>query len=41
MQQLHNELVASPDDGGLLESRHSDKNGVIISDTIIRSLAPT
>ena len=41
MQQLHNELIASPDDGGLLGSRHAEKNDVIISDTMLRSLAPT
>ena len=40
MWQLQNELIASPDDGGLLGARHADTNDVIISDTIIRSLAP-
>ena len=40
MQQLHNELIASPDDGGLLGARHADTNDVIISDTMIRYLAP-
>ena len=40
MQQLQNELIASPDDGGLLGSRHADTNNVIISDTIIRYLVP-
>ena len=40
MRQLHNELIASPNDGGLLESRHADTNDVIISDSILRSLAP-
>ena len=40
MQQLHNELIASPDDGGLLEARHSNTSDVIISDTILLSLAP-
>ena len=40
MQQLHNKLVASPDDGGLIGSRHDDTNDVIIRDTIIRYLAP-
>ena len=40
MRQLHNELIASPDDGGLLGSRHANKNDVIISDTIFHSLAP-
>ena len=33
-------LIASPDDGGLVGSRHAIKNDVIISDTMIRSLAP-
>ena len=33
--------IASPDNGGLLGSRHSDTNDVIISDTMICSLAPT
>ena len=40
MRQLHNELIASPDDGGLLGSRHADTNDVIISDTMLSSLAP-
>ena len=40
MRQLHNELVASPDDGGLLGSRHANTNDVIISDRMISSLAP-
>ena len=40
MRQLHNELIASPDDGGLLGARHAETNDVIISDTILRSLAP-
>ena len=40
MWQLHNELIASPDDGGLLGARHADTNDVIISDTMLRSLAP-
>ena len=40
MQQLHNELIASPDDGGLLGARHAKTNDVIISDTMLRSLAP-
>ena len=40
MRQLHNELIASPDDGGLLGARHSDTNDVIISDTMLRYLAP-
>ena len=39
MQQLHNELTASPDDGVLPVFRHYDINDVISSDTIICSLA--
>ena len=40
MRQLQNELIASPDDGGLVGSRHAITNDVIISGTILRSLAP-
>ena len=40
MQQLHNELIASPYDGGLVGARHAITNGVIISYTMLRSLAP-
>ena len=40
MQQFHNELIASPDDVGLLRSRHARKNDVIISDTMLCSSAP-
>ena len=40
MKQLQNDLISSPDDGGLLVSRHADTNDMVISDTIIRSLAP-
>ena len=40
MQQLHNELIALPDDGGLLGARYADTNDVIIIDTIICLLAP-
>ena len=40
MRHLHNELIASPDDGGLIGARHAIKNDVIISDTMIRSLVP-
>ena len=40
MRQLHNELIASPDDGGLLGDGHADTNDLIISDTMLRSLAP-
>ena len=41
MQQLHNELIASPHDGGLIGSRHANTNDVIISDTMLCYLAPT
>ena len=40
MQQFHNELIVSPDDRGLLGYKHHDKNDVIISDTMLRSLSP-
>ena len=40
MRQFHNELIASPDDGGLVGSRHAITNDVIISDTMLCSLAP-
>ena len=40
MRQLHNELIAPPDDGGLLGARNSDTNYVIISDTMLRDLSP-
>ena len=40
MQQLHNDIIASPYYGGLLGSRHADTNDVIISDTILRYLEP-
>ena len=36
---MHNELIASQDDGGLLGARNADTNDVIISDIILRSLA--
>ena len=40
MQQLHNDIIASPDDVGLLGARHANTNYVIISDTMLRYLAP-
>ena len=40
MQQFHNEIIASPDDGGLLRSRHAYKNDVIIIDTMLHYLSP-
>ena len=41
MRQLHNNLTASPDDGGLLGAINADINNVIISDTMICSLEPS
>ena len=40
MKKIKNELSASPYYGGLLGARHADINDVIISDTMLRSLAP-
>ena len=40
MQQLQIDIIASPDYGGLLGSRHTDTNYVITSGTMLRSLAP-
>ena len=40
MQQLQNELIDSPYDGGLVGARHAITNDVIISDTMLRSLPP-
>ena len=40
IRQLQNELIASPDDGGLVGARHAITNDVIISDTMLCSLAP-
>ena len=40
MRQLHNELIASPDDGRLVGARYAITNDVIISDTMLRSLGP-
>ena len=40
MRQLHNELIASPDDRGLVGAIHAITDDVIISDTMLRSLAP-
>ena len=38
MRQFQNEIIASPDDGGLLGSRHAETNYVIFSDTMLRFL---
>ena len=40
MRQLHNDLIDSPNNGGLLGSRHANTNNIIISDTILCYLAP-
>ena len=40
MRQLHNELIPSPDDVGLLGAGNSNTNDVIISNTMLCSLAP-
>ena len=40
MRKLHNALISSLDDGVLIGARHADTNDVIISDTMICSLAP-
>ena len=40
MRKLHNEIIASPDDGGLVGTRHAYTNDLIISDTMLCSLAP-
>ena len=40
MWQLHNEIIAFPDDGVLVGARHAIINDVIISDTMLNSLAP-
>ena len=40
MRQIHNEIIALPYDGGLLGDRHANNNDVIISDTMLRYLAP-
>ena len=37
---MHNEVIASPDDEGLVGARHAITNDMIISDTMLRSLAP-
>ena len=40
MRQLQNEIIVSPDDGGLLGARHAKTKYEIISDTMLRYLAP-
>ena len=38
MRQLHNELIVSPDDGGLLGAKYAKINDVISIDTMLRYL---
>jgi hypothetical protein len=40
MRQLHNELLASPQDGGLAGARDVVTKEAVISDTMLRSIAP-
>ena len=40
IRQLHNDIIASPYDGGLIGARNAEINDVIISNTTLRSLAP-
>ena len=40
MGQLHNEIITSPDYGGLFGARHAITNDVITSETMLRYLAP-
>ena len=40
MLQLHNDLITSPDDGGLLGAINANTNYAIISDTMLCYLAP-
>ena len=40
MRHLYNGITDLPDDGGLLGARRVDKNYVIISETMLRSLTP-
>ena len=40
MRHFHNELIASPDYGGLVGAIHAITNDVIINDTMLRYLAP-
>ena len=41
MRKLHNDLIASLDDGVLLGAIHANKNYVIISDTMLHPLPPS
>ena len=40
LRHLHNEIIASPDYGGLIGARHADTNDVIISYKMLCSLEP-
>ena len=40
IQELHNQLIASPAYGGLIGTINDDTNDVISSDTMLRSLEP-
>ena len=40
MRQLHNAIIYSPDDEGLLGDIHADTNDVRISETMLSYLAP-
>ena len=39
MQQLYNEIIISPDDGGLLRARNADKNDVIVDPLLTVGIA--
>ena len=40
MRRLHNDLITSPYDGGLLGTRHDNTNDVIMSETMLCYLTP-
>ena len=40
MRKLHNEIIASLYNGGLIGARHANTNYVIISNTMLCSLSP-
>ena len=40
MTSTHNEVIASPDNGGLLGVIHANTNDGTISDTMLRYIAP-
>ena len=39
VQELHNSMVSSPEEGGIKEERYADNN-IIIGDSTIRSILP-